>query len=211
MFPPGLYTFLEMIQRKRPLSIIEKLSSDELYNHWVSINKQKSNNLNNELINRIEALDKGSLSLDILEKRIRLCNNGTKKEYFQKIYDPLVNGPQRGKINKLFSPLILKKTSTATLIEPNKIHAIFLTDTDYREFEQKIDIFDKKPSSIKMSYFFTLINELARDSKSNFHFKILYFFSEQGRMDSENETKFLKFYFNAIITEPNDQKKNLLE
>nr|QQQ88249.1 hypothetical protein RF1 [Pouteria caimito] len=207
MFPPGLYTFLEMIQRKRPLSIIEKLSSDELYNHWVSINKQKSNNLNNELINRIEALDKGSLSLDILEKRIRLCNNGTKKEYFQKIYDPLVNGPQRGKINKLFSPLILKKTSTATLIEPNKIHAIFLTDTDYREFEQKIDIFDKKPSSIKMSYFFTLINELARDSKSNFHFKILYFFSEQGRMDSENETKFLKFYFNAIITEPNDQKK----
>nr|YP_010310601.1 hypothetical chloroplast RF1 [Mimusops elengi]UMY76135.1 hypothetical chloroplast RF1 [Mimusops elengi] len=207
MFPPGLYTFLEMIQRKRPLSIIEKLSSDELYNHWVSINKQKSNNLNNELINRIETLDKGSLSLDILEKRIRLCNNGTKKEYFQKIYDPLVNGPQRGKINKLFSPLILKKTSIATLIEPNKIHAIFLTDTDYREFEQKIDIFDKKPLSIKMSYFFTLINELARDSKSNFCFKILYFFSEQGRMDSENETKFLKFCFNAIITEPNDQKK----
>nr|YP_010193853.1 hypothetical chloroplast RF19 [Mimusops coriacea]QZQ53415.1 hypothetical chloroplast RF19 [Mimusops coriacea] len=207
MFPPGLYTFLEMIQRKRPLSIIEKLSSDELYNHWVSINKQKSNNLNNELINRIEALDKGSVSLDILEKRIRLCNNGTKKEYFQKIYDPLVNGPQRGKINKLFSPLILKKTSIATLIEPNKIHAIFLTDTDYREFEQKIDIFDKKPLSIKMSYFFTLINELARDSKSNFRFKILYFFSEQGRMDSENETKFKKFCFNAIITEPNDQKK----
>nr|ATG87797.1 hypothetical chloroplast RF19 [Diospyros sp. 'deyangshi'] len=202
-FPPSLSAFWEMIQRKMPLSRIEKLSSDELYNHWVSTNTQKSNNLNNELINRIEALDKGSLSMDILEKRIRVCNDGTKwnqgtqKEYLPKIYDPFLNGPQRGTIKELFSSLIINDN----FIEKNKIHAIFFTDTDFREFEQKEDIFDKKPFSPKISNFLTLINELAREPKSNLKESSL--FSEQSQMDSENETKFV---FNGIITDPNDQK-----
>nr|YP_009562790.1 hypothetical chloroplast RF1 [Clethra delavayi]QAV58315.1 hypothetical chloroplast RF1 [Clethra delavayi] len=210
-FPPSLSSFLEMIQKKMSLSIIEKLSDDGLYNHWVSTNKQKSNNLNNELINRIEALDKGALFLDILEKRIRLCNDETKKEYLTKIYDPFLNGPHRGTIKKSFSPLIINETSIENFIETNKIHAIFLTDTDYRKFEQKIDIdiFDKKPLSTKISHFLTLINKLDRESKSNFNLKGLSLFSEQetGRIDSENETKIFLFLLNAIITAPNDQKK----
>nr|YP_009419549.1 hypothetical chloroplast RF1 [Sladenia celastrifolia]ASM46141.1 hypothetical chloroplast RF1 [Sladenia celastrifolia] len=179
-FPPSFSAFWEMLQRKMSLSIIEKISSDELYNHWVSTNKQKSKNLNNELINRIEALDKGSIYLDILEKRIRLCNDETKKEYLPKIYDPFLNGPHRGTIKKRFSPLIINETSIENFIKPNKIYAIFLTDTYYREFEQKIDVFDKKPLLTKVS--------------------------EDERIYSENETKFLKFLFNAILIDPNDQK-----
>nr|UZX49698.1 hypothetical protein RF1 [Eurya rubiginosa var. attenuata] len=205
-FPPSLSAFWEMIQRKMSLSIIEKISSDELYNHWVSTNKQKSNNLNKELINRIDALDKASLSIDIFEKGIRLCNDETKKECLTKIYDPFLNGPHRGTIKKRFSPLIINETSIENFIETNKIHAIFLTDTGYREFEQKIDLFDKNPLSTKMSHFLTLIIEFARDSKSNLILKGPSLFSEQERVDSENETKFLKFLFNTILTDPNDQK-----
>nr|AUF33696.1 Ycf1 [Fouquieria diguetii] len=208
-FPPSLLAFGEMIQRKMSLFLIEKLSSDELYNHWLSTNKQKSNNLNNELINRIEALDKGSLSMDLLEKRIRLCNDETQKEYLPKIYDPFLNGSHRGTIKKPFSPLILNETLIKNFIETNKIHSIFLTDTDYREVKEKIDIFDKKPLSKKIIQFLTLISELDRESKSNLNLKGLSLFSEQEqvKMDSENEKKKLKFLFNAIITDLNDQKK----
>nr|YP_009419375.1 hypothetical chloroplast RF1 [Barringtonia racemosa]ASM45706.1 hypothetical chloroplast RF1 [Barringtonia racemosa] len=207
-FPPSLSSFLEMIQRKMSLSIIEQLSSDELYNYWISANKQKSQNRNKELIKRIETLGKGSLSMDILEKRIRLCNDETKKEYLPKRYDPFLNGPHRGRIQKKFSPLIIKEISIENFLEPNTIHAIFLTDTNYREVEQKIEIFDKGLLSTKSSYFLTLINELARESKSNFNLKRPSLFSEkeQGKVNSENETKFLKFLVNTILTNPNGQK-----
>nr|UXR13357.1 hypothetical chloroplast RF1 [Polyspora hainanensis]WQM48645.1 hypothetical chloroplast RF1 [Polyspora axillaris] len=200
-FPPSLSAFCKMIQRKMSLSIIEKLSSDELYNHWISTNKKKNNNLNNKLINRIEVLSKEFLSLDLLEKRIRLYNDEPKKEYLPKIYDPFLNGPHRGTIQNLFSPLIINETSIENFIETNKIHTIFLTDTDSREFKDKTDIFDNNPLSTKMSYFFTLISEL----KSNLNLKGSSLFSEQGRMDSENKTKFL---FNVIRSDLNDQKKN---
>nr|YP_010581035.1 hypothetical protein RF1 [Sarracenia alata]YP_010581045.1 hypothetical protein RF1 [Sarracenia alata]UZT27354.1 hypothetical protein RF1 [Sarracenia alata]UZT27361.1 hypothetical protein RF1 [Sarracenia alata] len=215
-FPPSLLFFGEMIQRKISLFIIEKLSSDELYNHWISTNKQKNNNLNNELINRIKVLDKGSLSLNILEKKIRLCNDEIQKEYLPKIYDPFLNGPQRGTIKKLFLPLIINETSIENFIfiETNKIHTLFLTDTDYEEFEQKIDLFEKKPLSRKMSHFLTLISQFDRESKPNFNLKepSLFLFSKQEpvRMDSENKTKFLKFLFNAIRTDPNDKKKKTI-
>nr|YP_009698083.1 Ycf1 [Cornus peruviana]QEJ85090.1 Ycf1 [Cornus peruviana] len=175
-YPPSLSTFGEMIQKKMPLSTIEKLSSDELYNQWIYTNEEKSKNLSNEFINRIKVLDGGSLSLDILEKKIRLCNDETKKEYLPKMYDPLLNGSSRGIIKKLFSPSIINETSIENFIETiwiNKIHGILFTDTDYREFKQKIDKFDKKP--------------LSTDKRIG-------------------GAKFLKFLFNAIINDPNDQK-----
>nr|ATV97074.1 hypothetical chloroplast RF1 [Eschweilera wachenheimii] len=214
-FPPSLSVFLEMIQRKSSFSIIEKLSYDELYNHWIFTNKQKSKNLTKELRKRIETLDKRSLSREIFEKRIRLCNDKTKKEYLPQKYDPFLNGPHRGTIKKPFSPLIINEISIENFLEPNKIHAIFLTDTDYREFEQKIDLFDKRPLSKKISHFFTLISELASESKSNFDLKGPSLFSEkeQGKMDSKNETQFFKFLFNTILTNPNDRKiqKKIIE
>nr|BDY09877.1 Ycf1 protein [Lysimachia vulgaris]BDY10728.1 Ycf1 protein [Lysimachia davurica] len=200
-FPPSLSTFLEMIQRKIPVSIIEK---DELYNQWVYTNKEKKNNLNNELINRIEALDKKSFAVDILEKNIRLCNEGNKKEYFRQIYDPFLNGSHRGRIKKFLSPLIRNEILIESFLETNKIHVMFLTDTDHRKLEQKRDRFEKKTLSKKKNYFLTLISQLARERESNLNLKKFFLFLEQERMDSEKETKFL---FNAIKTDIQNKKR----
>nr|YP_010181862.1 hypothetical protein RF1 [Primula effusa]QVD44025.1 hypothetical protein RF1 [Primula effusa]QVD44108.1 hypothetical protein RF1 [Primula effusa] len=204
-FPPSLSTFLEMIQRKAPLLIIKK---DELYNHWVYTNQEKKNNLNNELVNRIETIEKESFFVDILEKKIRLCNEENKKEYLRQIYDPFLNGPQRRRIKKFLSPLIINEIVTESFLETNKIHTIFLTDTHLQKFEQKMDRFEKKTLSKKMSYFLTLINQLVRERESNLNLKRSFLFSEQERVEFEKETNLLKFLFNTIITDTNNKKRN---
>uniref|UniRef100_UPI0030FF3549 hypothetical protein RF1 n=1 Tax=Primula chapaensis TaxID=690490 RepID=UPI0030FF3549 len=195
-FPPSLSTFGEMIQRKGPLLIIKK---DELYNHWVYTNQEKKNNLTNELVNRIETIDKESFFADILEKKIRLCNEGNKKEYLRQIYDPFLNGPHRGRIQKLISPLIINEIVTESFLETNKIHTIFLTDTHLQKLEQKMDRFEKK-----MSNFLTLINQLVRERESNLNLKRYFSFSEQERVEFEKETNLFKFLFNTIITDTNN-------
>nr|YP_010968737.1 hypothetical chloroplast RF19 [Canna indica]YP_010968821.1 hypothetical chloroplast RF19 [Canna x generalis]QJR53291.1 hypothetical chloroplast RF19 [Canna indica]WNO19189.1 hypothetical chloroplast RF19 [Canna indica]WNO19273.1 hypothetical chloroplast RF19 [Canna indica]WNO19357.1 hypothetical chloroplast RF19 [Canna x generalis]WNO19441.1 hypothetical chloroplast RF19 [Canna x generalis] len=74
-YPPSLSTFSEMIEQKISLYTTEKFSHEDLYNYWVSTNEQKKYNLSNELISRIKTLEKEKifLTLDILEKRTRLC------------------------------------------------------------------------------------------------------------------------------------------
>nr|YP_010131552.1 hypothetical chloroplast RF1 [Primula ranunculoides]QPZ50880.1 hypothetical chloroplast RF1 [Primula ranunculoides] len=196
-FPPSLSTFWKIIQRKRPLFKIKK---DKLYKYWVYTNQEKKNNLTNELINRMETLDKGFFFIDILEKKIRLCN----EENLRQIYDPFLN---RRRINLFFSPLIINEIVTESFPEKNKIHTIFLTDTHLQKFEQKMAKFEKKTLSKKMSYFLTLINQLARDRESNFNLKKSFLFSEQERVEFEKETNFFKFLFNAIITDTNNKKR----
>nr|YP_009581337.1 hypothetical chloroplast RF19 [Enemion raddeanum]QBK49402.1 hypothetical chloroplast RF19 [Enemion raddeanum] len=181
-YPPSLSTFFEMIQHKMLLYTIEKLSSEELYNRWVYTNKQKRHNLSNELINRMEALDKKSLALDVLEKRTRLCNDETEQECLPKMYDPLLNGPHRGTINKedsssnISDSLITSIEDSAESLWINKLHDILPTDS--REFEQKFD------------------------AESTPNFKGLYLFSEQERVNSKDQSKYL---FDAITTDFNDQ------
>nr|UNA62968.1 hypothetical protein RF1 [Leea guineensis] len=203
-YPPGLSIFLEMIQRKISLSTPEKFSYDELYNHWIYTNEQKKNTLRKEFINRIEALDKGSLALDVLEKKTRLCNDETKNEYLPKIYDLFLNGPYRGTIKKMFLPSIINETSRENVIEKvciNKIYVIFLS-IDYREFEHPLD---RKSLSTKMVFFLNLINRV--ESPSSFNLKRRLLFPEQGKVDSDSEdqAKFLTFFFERIIPDPNDQ------
>nr|YP_010045695.1 hypothetical protein RF1 [Meeboldia microloba]QPG24249.1 hypothetical protein RF1 [Meeboldia microloba] len=210
-YPPSLSTFGEMIQRRMSLPTLEKLSSDELYNHWVYTNQHKNNNLNNEFLNRIEALDTGFFSLDILEKSTRLCNDKTRKYYLPKMYDPILNGLYRGTIKKKISPSIINKISLENFIETmeiNKIHSLLLPDTDYQEFEQKIDRFDKKTFSTENRHLFTLISKFDRESGSSLNWKGLSLFSEkeQGRIGSEKRAKFYKFLLNTILTSPNGQK-----
>nr|YP_010492236.1 hypothetical chloroplast RF19 [Carum buriaticum]UWM94547.1 hypothetical chloroplast RF19 [Carum buriaticum] len=150
-YPPSLSTFGEMIQRRMSLPTLEKLSSDELYNHWVYTNQHKNNNLNNEFLNRIEALDTGFFSLDRLEKSTRLCNDKTRKYYLPKMYDPILNGLYRGTIiNKISLENFIE------IMEINKIHSLLLPNTDYQEVEQKIDLFDKKTFSKAKFYKFLL-------------------------------------------------------
>nr|WNH39143.1 hypothetical protein RF1 [Tongoloa sp. LG-2021b] len=202
-YPPSLSTFGEMIQRRMSLPTLEKLSSDELYNHWVYTNQHKNNNLNNEFLNRIEALDTGFFSLDILEKSTRLCNEKTRKDYLPKMYDPILNGLYRGTIKNKISLENFIET-----MEINKIHSILLPDTDYQEFEQKMDRFDKKTFSTENRHLFTLISKFDRESGSSLNWKGLSLFSEkeQGGIGSEKRAKFYKFLLNTILTSPNDQK-----
>nr|QNE88436.1 Ycf1 [Zanthoxylum nitidum var. tomentosum] len=148
-YPANLSTFLEMITKKISFFTTEKLSSDEFYTHWNYTNNQKRKNLTREFKNRIEVLDKGSLILDILQKRTQLYNDKTKKKYLPKIYDPLLHGPYRGRIKKLFSSAILNKTYIKNKIGTlwiNKIHNIILIN-DYDEFEQTIDRVNRKSFS----------------------------------------------------------------
>nr|ATO88890.1 hypothetical chloroplast RF1 [Vachellia tortilis subsp. raddiana]ATO88972.1 hypothetical chloroplast RF1 [Vachellia tortilis subsp. raddiana] len=204
-YPSSLSTFLEMMQRKTSLFTTEKLSYDELDNHWSSINEQKRNNLSNEFLNRAEALDKECFTLGVLEKKIRLCNDETKK-YLPKIYDPFLNGPYRGRIKKSFLFSIKNKTYTKNYIWINKIHAILLNiNTDYPDFEEKIDSFDKKSLSNEIRFFFNLISQFSGKSVSNLNFKGLYLFREHEKMDSEAKKKKLKFLFDAILTDTNDK------
>nr|YP_010265368.1 hypothetical protein RF1 [Dialyceras coriaceum]UIR97879.1 hypothetical protein RF1 [Dialyceras coriaceum] len=188
--PPSLSTFVEMIQKKISFFKTEKFSSEELYNDWRSTNELKGRNLSNEFINRVEALDKESLDLEIVEKKTRLCNcnDETKKEYLPKIYDPFLHGSYRGRIKQMFSTpskinqtyIKIKKNMEAFWI--NKIHVILLTP-DYQEFEQTIDTFNRKSLSTE---------------------KELYLLPEH-ELDSEDRVKILKMFFNIVITNPNDQ------
>nr|YP_009727548.1 hypothetical chloroplast RF1 [Hepatica nobilis var. japonica]QBB89239.1 hypothetical chloroplast RF1 [Hepatica nobilis var. japonica] len=222
-YPPSLSTFFEMIQQKMLLCTTEKLSPAELYNHWFYTNEQKRNNLINELINRIEALDKGSLAMDVLEKRTRLCNDETEQECLPKIYDPLLNGPHRGTIKELYSGsnmneyLINSIEDSIETLWINKLHDILslpnkinnLTtdtdDTDYREFKDKIKTFDGKSLLKDIGHLLMSISKLDEESIPNSNLKELFLllFSEQGRIFSQNQSKYL---FDTIKTYSNDQK-----
>nr|QNL17595.1 Ycf1 [Leucanthemella linearis] len=191
-YPPSLSTFGEMLAKRISLSTLEKLSADELYSEWLYTNKEKNKNLNNEFINRIEALETVFLSLNILETKTRLCNAETKKKNnflvnlcnvekknkkncLIKMYDPFLNGMYRGRMNKIFSSSIRKETSIENCTEPseiNKIHDILLPYPTFPESEQKIEISEKK----------------------------------QVKIDSNNR---LKFSLNAILTNPKREKKSI--
>ncbi|KAJ0625225.1 hypothetical protein HanHA300_Chr00c0731g0807891 [Helianthus annuus] len=152
-YPPSLSTFGEMIARRISLSTLEKISPDELYTEWVFTNKEKKNNLNNEFINRIEALETVFLSLNILEAKTRLSNAETKNKNncLVKMYDPFLNGMYRGRMKKLFSSSIINETSIENCTETaelNKIHDILLPYPNSPENEQKIERSEKKKRKI---------------------------------------------------------------
>nr|YP_010193004.1 hypothetical protein LK071_pgp007 [Leptopus cordifolius]QZP42392.1 hypothetical protein [Leptopus cordifolius] len=209
-YPPSLSTFLEMIQKKMSLFTTEKAFSGELDNHWNYNNEQKKKNLSNEFRNRVKALDKKSLSPNILEKKIRLCNDETKKEYLPKIYDPLLSGPYRGRIQKIFAPSIITETSIKNYIERvwiNKIH-LFLIIPNYRNFEPKIT---RKSFSTEIGYLLNLINEFVRKSTLSFNFKGLSLFPDhkEEKMDLKEQIQLFQFLFNAILADPNNKNKTI--
>nr|YP_010247893.1 hypothetical protein Ycf1 [Adenostemma lavenia]YP_010708688.1 hypothetical protein Ycf1 [Adenostemma madurense]QTJ30026.1 hypothetical protein Ycf1 [Adenostemma lavenia]WCR50769.1 hypothetical protein Ycf1 [Adenostemma madurense] len=148
-YPPSLSTFGEILVRRISLYTLEKLSPDELYNEWLYINKEKKNNLNKELINRIEALETVFISLNIIETKTRLSNAETKnkKNCLVKMYDPFLNGVYRGRMKKLFSSSIINDTSienSTETAELNKIHDILLPYPNSPENEQKTERSEKK-------------------------------------------------------------------
>uniref|UniRef100_A0AAU7B6Y8 Protein TIC 214 n=1 Tax=Argentina peduncularis TaxID=3121451 RepID=A0AAU7B6Y8_9ROSA len=221
-YPPSLATFLEMMQRKTSLFPKEKVpsNSNEFYNQWSYINEHKQKNLNKHFINRVKALDKNlaqtltkeSIILNVLEKRTRLCNDKTKKEYLPKIYDPFVNGPYRGRIKKLFSLSIKNEISIKNYknyIEKfliNKIHSILLI-INRLEFEQKLNLFDRKACAKQVDYLLNLINEFALKSASSLNFTgpFLVAEHEQIRINSEDRIQIIKFLFDTDTTLRNEK------
>nr|UIF92395.1 Ycf1 [Hosta capitata]UIF92479.1 Ycf1 [Hosta capitata]UIF92645.1 Ycf1 [Hosta capitata] len=198
-YPPSLSTFSEMVERKISLYTTEKLSPEDLYNYWVYTNEQKKYNLNNELISRIKILEKekGSLGLDMLEKRTRLCDDENEQEYLPKMYDPFLNGPYRGTIKKFNLRAIMNdlRTSTADSVEMlwiNKIHGLFHNDS--REFEHQKNTFDVSKefllNSSSIGNFLNSIDELS--------------FEHARRIDLESQAKPFQFLFDVITTDPND-------
>nr|QVL28580.1 photosystem I assembly protein Ycf1 [Chrysanthemum zawadskii] len=152
-YPPSLSTFGEMLAKRISLSTLEKLSADELYSEWLYTNKEKNKNLNNEFINRIEALETVFISLNILETKTRLCNveKKNKKNCLIKMYDPFLNGMYRVRMKKIFASSIIKENSIENCTEPseiNKIHDILLSYPTFPESEQKIEISEKKQVKI---------------------------------------------------------------
>nr|WQT73164.1 hypothetical chloroplast RF19 [Lonicera ligustrina var. pileata] len=196
-YPPGLSTFLEMIQRRIDEFTLEKPSYDELYNHWVYTKTKKKNKIKNELLNRIKALDMGFLSRDILEKRTRLVKDNDKtqkkdrpnqKLYLSQEYDPVLNGPYRGTPQQWVSPSIRNKTNFRKTVKINKIHGILLSGTDYtdyqdfkqKEFEQKIDPFSKEEFSflipLESNIFLTFIRKFVRKTSLSLNLTSPFFF-----------------------------------
>nr|YP_009767555.1 Ycf1 [Daniellia ogea]QIS98173.1 Ycf1 [Daniellia ogea] len=204
---PSLPTVVEMIQRKISILTTEKLS-DELNNYWSYTNEKKRKSLSKKIFHSAKAIDKKFLAMHVIEKRIRLDNDETKKKHLPKIHDPFLNGPDRGRIKKSFLLLIKNKTYTKNNIWINKIHGIPFY-INYSELEQKKDLFDKKSLSTEISSLLNLINQFSEKGKSvsSFNFKGLYIFlkHEHVRIASKEKKKKIKFLFDAILTDPNDK------
>nr|YP_010730590.1 Ycf1 protein [Wolffia arrhiza]YP_010730603.1 Ycf1 protein [Wolffia arrhiza]WEG23879.1 Ycf1 protein [Wolffia arrhiza]WEG23892.1 Ycf1 protein [Wolffia arrhiza] len=210
-YPPSLSTFSEMIERKISLYTTEKLSHED--NYWVHTNEQKKHTLSNELINRIKTLEKktGSLVRDVLEKRIRLCNDENEKECLPKMYDPFLNGPYRGKITKLDSRSIRDDLITSTDAEDsieivwiNKIHGLLPNDSP-PEFEYQKNLFDGEFLSTNSGHSLTSIGEVPLEYPPSLNLKKLSLLAEEKRIDSEKQAKCLQLIFDVVTTDYNDQ------
>nr|QVY57426.1 hypothetical protein Ycf1 [Mucuna sempervirens] len=216
-YPTNLSTFQKMMEKKFYLFTRDKISYDELSNYWSYINEEKKKKLSNEFLNRAKVIDKEWISLDILENRIRLCNDEIKTKYLTKKYDPFFNEPFHRRIQNGFSSSIQhEKTYKKNHIFINKIHSILLyikeniyqnNNSNYPELEDKI--FDRK-SLITAFFFFNLISQFSKKYVSNLSFEALYLFPEhqQVKMDSEDEEEkkiIIKILFDAIRTDLNDK------
>nr|UEN67283.1 hypothetical protein RF1 [Sophora prazeri] len=202
-YPANLSTFIKKLETKISLLTTEKASYNQLANYWSFPNEEKIKKLNNEFINRAKVLDKEFIPLNIFEKRIRLCNDETKTKYLPKIYDPFLNGPCRGRIKKCS---IKNETyrKNDIFININKIHGILLNiNSNYSEFEQKIDTLNIKSLLTEISFFLNLINKISGKSVSNLNFETLYLFREHKQIkmvDFEEKKRKIEFLFDTIRT-----------
>nr|YP_009771304.1 hypothetical chloroplast RF19 [Smithia erubescens]QIT02006.1 hypothetical chloroplast RF19 [Smithia erubescens] len=203
-YPPNLSTFLKMMEKKIDIFTTEKIFYYEFHNYWNFRNEEKRKKLINEFLNRAEVLDKEFIPMGILEKRIRLCDEETKKKKLPKIHDPFFNGPCRGRIqNCLLSSDTFKKNK----IWINKIHALLIYwNKNYTEFEQKIDTFSKKSLFIEFFFFFNLISKFSDKSVSSLNFEELIVFPDNGQVKVNSEKKRIKFLFDAIRTDLDDKR-----
>nr|AKF01741.1 hypothetical chloroplast RF19 [Hydriastele microspadix] len=213
-YPPSLSTFSEMIERKMSLYTTKKLSHGDLYNYWVYTNEQKKYNLSNELISRIKALEKkalekkkkGFLALDMLEKRTRFCNHENEKKCLTKTYDPLLSGPCRGAIKDfdlrtIINDFIPYMEDSIKSLWINKIHG--LLPNNFREFEHQKNSLGGGKSFF--NYIGNFLTSFSFEFTPNFSLKNCSLLAEQRKIDSESQAKSLKFVFDIMTIDQNDQ------
>nr|YP_009403524.1 hypothetical chloroplast RF1 [Downingia elegans]ASA34717.1 hypothetical chloroplast RF1 [Downingia elegans] len=118
--PPSLSIFQELM--KGMISSVERLSFAKLDKNWRSKNKERQKNLNKEFRKRIEALDRGFLFLDILEKRTRVCIDKKNGTYLclPTRYDPLLRGPSRVRSKHLTDPETAAQAKREQLLAKQK-------------------------------------------------------------------------------------------
>src|ERR1044072_1631632 len=204
-YPPNLSTFQKMMEIKIYLFTRDKIDYEELSNSWRSTNEENRKKINNEFLNREEVLDKEYFPVDIFENRIRLCNDEKKQKYLTKEYDPLLNGPCRGQIQKSLSTPIQNETHKKNSILINKIHGILFSNTNnYPKFEEKKNIFDRKSLLTEIYFFCKLISKFSRKSVSSLNFEELSLFPEDKKGNVYSKKK--KFLFDTIRPDLNDKK-----
>nr|QKV47993.1 hypothetical protein RF1 [Oreorchis patens] len=172
-YPPSLSTFSEMLERRISLYIIEKLYDKDLYNSWIYTNEKKKCNLNNELRSRIKIIEKKERSpnLDMLEKRIILCDDEKKKKCLSKAYDPFFNGPYRGTRKRSDSCAIMNTyTDREDLVEfffINKIHDLLLNDSVELHHQSFLNCTEEKgiDSESKKKYLQFVFNVITTHTK----------------------------------------------
>nr|BDB16062.1 hypothetical chloroplast RF19 [Onobrychis gaubae] len=209
-YPPNLSTFLKIMEKKMDLFTRDKTSDNELSNSWSSTNNEKRKKLSNEFYKRAKVLDKQSLPMDVLENRIRLCDDQKKRKYLTQIYDPFLNGCFRGQMPNSFSPSIENEIYKTKSILINKIHGILLSINSHYpdpEFDQKKDPFDQKSVFTEIGFFFNLMSKFSEKSVSSLNFDRLYLFPEHEHVKrySEEKKRKKKFLFDAIGTDQNDE------
>nr|YP_010211659.1 hypothetical chloroplast RF1 [Astragalus galactites]UBI43096.1 hypothetical chloroplast RF1 [Astragalus galactites] len=210
-YPPNLSTFLNMMEKKIDLFTRDKISYNELSNYWSSTNKEKRKKLSNEFYKRAKVLDKQFLPMDVLENRIRLCNDKKKRKYLTQIYDPFLNGCGRGQMLNSWSLPFENEIFKRNSIFINKIHGLLLSiNSNYPdpEFEQKINPFDRKSLLNEIGFFFNLISKFSEKSVSSFNFDKLYLFPEheQVKIYSEEKKRKKKLLLDTIESDINHHK-----
>nr|YP_010964811.1 hypothetical chloroplast RF19 [Hedysarum xizangense]WNM89466.1 hypothetical chloroplast RF19 [Hedysarum xizangense] len=126
-YPPNLSAFLKIMEKKMDLFTRDKISYNELSNSWSSANLEKKKKLSNEFFKRAKVLDKGFSLPDVLENRIRLCNDENQQiKYLPDKYDPFLGGRFRGEIRESFSPSssIQNKNETESIQNKNETESI---------------------------------------------------------------------------------------
>nr|YP_010349196.1 hypothetical protein Ycf1 [Iris x hollandica]UNV38083.1 hypothetical protein Ycf1 [Iris x hollandica] len=164
-YPSSLSIFSEMIEQimSREMSPKmffykkEKTSQGNRYSYWIFANEQKKYNLNNELTSRIKMLEKGMQ--DMVEKKIRLCDDENEKEYLPKIYDLFLtyrgtikegDSPEQKMMNDFFTST--EKWDSVKMKWKSKIYDLLTNDSHefFLEYEQFIPKKTQKEKSMEM-------------------------------------------------------------
>nr|ARX11550.1 hypothetical protein [Ginkgo biloba]AWJ59941.1 hypothetical protein [Ginkgo biloba]AWJ60196.1 hypothetical protein [Ginkgo biloba]AWJ60366.1 hypothetical protein [Ginkgo biloba] len=197
-------------------------SSEDPYTKWIRTKQSRKENLINELRDRIEALGNGYTVRDVMEKRVKVSNS--QGDSFPKMYDPFLNGPFRGRINKLRSPWIFNdsinfdlpyftEVSTKNSTEGFRNDQIrdFISD-HWRESGRKNFPLPWEPLSLDTVRSFISITESSENGKVEPISEQLYLLAKRMILNSKNcEIDMKDLSYTAFLNDREIYRKSSLE